>query len=134
MKLEDTITVAISYTQEEVNRFAELTGDSNPLHLDEAYASQTAFKKPIIHGMLTASIFSKILGMEFPGEGTIYRSQQLNFKRAMYVGEEYEARCIVVDVNERVHTAVIKTEIYHKASNKVTVVGEAFIVNKEKIG
>ncbi|MFL5730355.1 MAG: MaoC family dehydratase, partial [Cytophagaceae bacterium] len=65
-------TESFSFTQEEVVRFAELTGDHNPIHLDPAYAANTLFKKPIMHGILGASVFSKVLGMQFPGEGTIY--------------------------------------------------------------
>ncbi len=60
-----------SFTQDQVNSFAEITGDKNPIHLDEKYAIDTVFKKPIVHGMLTAGIISKLLWGKKTGGGTI---------------------------------------------------------------
>jgi len=90
MEPGDNYQLEFRFTQNQVEDFARLTGDSNPLHLDPDYASRTLFKKPIIHGVLGASIFSKIMGTLFPGEGTIYLSQQLEFKRPMYVDTTYK--------------------------------------------
>src|SRR5688572_3317080 len=84
-------THQFSYTQEEVNRFAEVTGDTNPVHTDAAYAATTMFKKPIMHGFLGGSIFSKVFGTMFPGEGTIYLKQSMSFVKPMYVDTIYEA-------------------------------------------
>ena len=71
-------------TQEEVFKFAEVTKDFNPAHFDENYTKDTIFKKPIVHGMLVGSLFSKIFGLDYPGEGTIYTSQSLKFLRPVY--------------------------------------------------
>lgn len=122
-----------SFTQDHVVRFADISGDHNPLHLDNEYASKTVFGKPIIHGVLGASIFSKILGMKFPGEGTVYLKQEMNFRRPMYVGVEYEAICTVKEINKERHQAVIETKITEKLSGKTNLIGEASIMNKEKI-
>ena len=122
-----------SFTQDHVVRFADISGDHNPLHLDTEYASKTVFGKPIIHGVLGASIFSKILGMKFPGEGTVYLKQEMNFRRPMYVGVEYEATCTVKEINKERHQAVIETKITEKLSGKTNLIGEASIMNKEKI-
>ena len=65
MRLGETYKTIFSYSQNDVQKFAEVTGDINPIHLDEKYASKTIFKKPIIHGFLSGSIFSKILGYTF---------------------------------------------------------------------
>ena len=64
-----------SFSQDSVKRFAEVTGDNNPIHLDSVYAATTPFKKPIMHGFLSGSIFSKVFGTIYPGEGTIYLKQ-----------------------------------------------------------
>jgi acyl dehydratase len=126
-------TEPFSFTQAEVIRFAELTGDHNPIHLDPDYAANTVFKKPIMHGILGASVFSKVLGMQFPGEGTIYLRQEMNFKRPMFVDAVYEAVMTVKEVNREKHTAVIETKIMEKESGKVNLIGDAWIMNKEKI-
>jgi acyl dehydratase len=126
-------TESFSFTQEEVVRFAELTGDHNPIHLDAAYAAGTLFKKPIMHGILGASVFSKVLGTQFPGEGTIYLRQEMNFKRPMFVDAVYDAVMTVKEVNREKHQAVIETKIMEKESGKVNLIGDAWIMNKEKI-
>jgi acyl dehydratase len=126
-------TEPFSFTQGEVIRFAELTGDHNPIHLDPEYAANTVFKKPIMHGILGASVFSKVLGTQFPGEGTIYLRQEMNFKRPMFVDAVYEAVMTVKEVNREKHTAVIETKIMEKESGKVNLIGDAWIMNKEKI-
>jgi acyl dehydratase len=122
-----------SFTQDEVNSFAQITGDKNPVHLDAEYAATTVYKKPIIHGILGASILSKALGMEFPGEGTIYLKQEMNFKRPMYVDVIYEAIMTVKEVNQEKHQAIIETKIAEKETGKVNLIGDAYIMNKEKI-
>jgi acyl dehydratase len=106
------------FTQAEVNEFARITGDINPIHLDEAYAAQTPFKKPIMHGMLGAGLFL---------------SQQLDFKRPMFVDVMYEAVITVKEVNREKHTALFTTEIIDKATGKICTSGEAQLMNKEKI-
>jgi acyl dehydratase len=122
-----------SFTQEDVNQFAQITGDHNPIHLDAEYAANTLFKKPIIHGILGASVLSKILGMYFPGKGTIYLQQEVSFKRPMYVEVTYEAILTVKDINKEKHLAYIETKIIEKESGKINLIGEACIMNKEKI-
>ena len=133
LQVGDSYSEVFSYTQEQVITFAELSGDKNPLHLDAAYAATTMFKKPIIHGILGASVLSKILGMHFPGEGTVYLKQEIDFKRPMYVDVQYEAQLKVLEINADKHTAVIETKIVDKDSGKVNVLGNAHIMHKEKI-
>ena len=73
---------------EAVRSFASLSGDTNPIHLDEAYASESRYKKRIAHGLLSASLFSNIFGTKFPGPGCVYAEQSLVFRRPVYVGDE----------------------------------------------
>ncbi|HSY62799.1 MAG TPA: MaoC family dehydratase [Cytophaga sp.] len=133
LQVGDTYSEVFSYTQEQVKTFAELSGDKNPLHLDAEYAATTMFKKPIIHGILGASIMSKILGMYFPGEGTVYLKQEIDFKRPMYVDVQYEAQLKVLEINPDKHIAVIETKITDKESGKVNVLGNAHVMHKDKI-
>ncbi len=133
IKIGEVYRETFSFTQDEVNSFAQITGDKNPVHLDAEYAAGTVYKKPIIHGILGASVLSKALGMEFPGEGTIYLKQEMNFKRPMYVDVLYEAIMTVKEVNKEKHQAIIETKIAEKETGKVNLIGDAYIMNKEKI-
>ncbi|MEL6373543.1 MAG: MaoC family dehydratase [Pseudomonadota bacterium] len=75
-------------TKEIIDQFAVLSGDTNPVHIDEAYAAGTMFKACIAHGMLTASYISAVFGTRMPGPGAIYVSQTLNFKAPVRIGDE----------------------------------------------
>lgn len=121
------------FSQDEVNRFAEVTGDKNPVHLDAAYAAKTMFKRPIMHGMLSASLFSKVFGTLFPGEGTIYLKQSLSFLKPMYVDTDYEAVFTVKEVTREKNRAIVETLIKDKATGNVCTSGEATVMNVDKI-
>jgi len=120
------------FTQEEVVRFAELTGDNNPIHLDADYAATTSFKKPIIHGMLGATVFTKVLGTQFPGYGSIYLKQTLDFLRPMYVDVEYRIVFTIKSINPAKHIAEIAGEIFDVKTKKVVTRGMATMINEEK--
>ena len=126
-------TESFSFTQDEVNAFAELTGDNNPIHWDASYAEKTPFKKPIMHGFLSGSIFSKIIGTKLPGNGTIYVKQTMEFMRPMFVDVEYEAEVSVLIVDREKHKAILSTSIIDRTTGKTTLSGEAIVINKEQI-
>jgi acyl dehydratase len=128
-----TYTHEFSFTQDEVVKFAEVTGDKNPVHLDAAYAAGTMFKKPIMHGFLGGSVFSKVFGTLFPGEGTIYLKQSMAFMRPMFVDVAYEVKMTVKEVNKEKHRATVETIIADKATGDVVISGEATVMNVEKI-
>jgi len=122
-----------NFSQDEVNRFAEVTGDKNPVHLNADYAAKTMFKKPIMHGMLSASLFSKVFGTLFPGEGTIYLKQSLSFLKPMYVDVNYEAVFTVKEVLKDKNRAIVETLIKDKSTGIVCTSGEATVMNVDKI-
>jgi len=134
MQLNDTFEFTFEFTQAQVETFAEVSGDHNPLHLDQAYAETTQFKRPIIHGLLTGSMFSRLIGMEFPGPGTVYLSQTLNFRRPMYVDTPYVAKLKVLEVSPERHTARIETTIVDQQHGKPHLTGEASVMNRDRIG
>lgn len=84
--------------EEDLHGFAEITGDKNPIHLDDSYAAGTMFKGRIVHGALTASYISAVLGTLLPGPGAIYVSQSLNFRRPVRIGDEVTAKARVIDL------------------------------------
>lgn len=128
-----TYTHEFSFTQKDVEQFAAVTGDNNPVHLDAAYAAGTMFKKPIMHGFLGGAVFSKIFGTLFPGEGTIYLKQTMSFMRPMFVDTVYEARMTVKEVNREKHRMTVETVIADKNTGDVTISGEATVMHTTKI-
>lgn len=132
MEINETYNHRFRFSQDEVNRFAELTGDTNPAHTDAAYAATTLFKRPILHGMLGAALFSKVFGTLFPGEGTIYLKQSLNFLRPMYPDKEYDAVFTVKDVLRDKNRAIVETVI-RDLDGKLCTSGEATVLNTTKI-
>ena len=133
MKKEDVFVYEFQFSQRDVEAFARVTGDNNPVHLDPEYAAKTMFKRPIMHGMLGASLFSKVFGTLFPGEGTIYLKQSLNFLKPMYVDTPYVAEFTVKEVIPDKNRAIIETLIKDKASGNICTSGEALIMNVDKI-
>jgi acyl dehydratase len=129
----DTYHHEFSFSQNDVTQFAHVTGDKNPLHLDADYAATTVFKKPIMHGFLGGSIFSMVFGTLFPGEGTVYLSQSMKFLRPMYVNVTYQAVFTVKEVNYEKNSAVVQTQMIDKDTGKVTIDGEATVMNKTVI-
>ncbi|GBF25087.1 (R)-specific enoyl-CoA hydratase [bacterium MnTg02] len=94
-------------TAEDIDAFAVLSGDDNPIHLDEDFASRSIFKKRIAHGILTASFISTVLGTRLPGPGCIYVSQSLNFRAPVHIGDEVVAQVRVQDLIQKRRRAVI---------------------------
>ena len=128
-----TYSHEFKFSQDEVNRFAEVTGDLNPVHINPDFAANTIFKKPVMHGMLGAALFSKVFGVLFPGEGTIYLKQSLNFLRPMFVDIDYTAEFRVIEIIKDKNTAIVETVIKDKQTGKVCIKGEATVMNIDKI-
>lgn len=123
---------SFSFTQQDVEKFAAVSGDNNPIHLDHTYAAKTVFKRPIIHGFLGASVFSKVFGMLFPGEGTVYMAQNMRFMAPMFVDETYVAVFKVAEVVVEKHRAKIETTVLDK-DNKTIIAGDALVMNPTRI-
>lgn len=117
------------YSQSQVVDFAKITGDDNPIHLSDEYASKSIFNRPIMHGFLSASVFSKVFGTLFPGEGTIYISQSLEFKKPMFVNQQYIAIFEIESINQEKGIAVVSTGIFDDQQNQ-TIIGKGVIKNK----
>ncbi|MFW5772352.1 MAG: MaoC family dehydratase [Phototrophicaceae bacterium] len=91
LQIGDTASRTHTITDAMIRAFADASGDTNPVHLDDDYAAGTRFGRRIAHGMLTTSIISAILGNDLPGEGTIYLSQHVKFKAPVFVGDTITA-------------------------------------------
>ena len=120
-------TFTRTFTQEDVQTFSKLSGDTNPIHLDENYARQTRFGGRIIHGMLVASLISSALGTILPGPGCVYASQQLSFRAPARIGERLTARVRVSDWDATKGRIILATEVINER-NEQMIVGEAKMV------
>lgn len=132
MKLEIGMSASRTtvITDEAVRQFAEVTGDTNSLHLDDEYAAKTRFGKRVAHGMLTASLASTLLGMDLPGLGTIYLSQSLTFKAPVFIGDEITAKVELTKYREERRIATFRTTCT-KQDGTVVVDGEAVVLVPE---
>jgi len=107
-------------TSEDIEKFVELTGDDNKLHVDEKYASKTNFKKPVVHGMLGASFISTIIGTKLPGDGALWFSQSLEFLLPVRVGDTLTIFAEVIKKNDKEKIIELKTDIYNQNRQIVT--------------
>jgi len=113
-------------TEQDVQTFAQVTGDTNPVHLDADYAATTSFEKPIAHGMLTAGFISAAIGTKLPGPGCIYLEQSLKFRAPVFIGATVTTTVTVKELNERRRRAVLETVC--TVEGKKVVTGEATIM------
>jgi acyl dehydratase len=113
------VTLRKTFTEEDVRRFIEITGDVNPLHVDEEFAAGTQFGGRVLHGMLTASILSTMVGMLLPGTGAVYRSQTIAFLRPVHVGDTVTAHFVVRAVDRVRHRLQIDSWIENEAGERV---------------
>jgi 3-hydroxybutyryl-CoA dehydratase len=109
-----------------VERFAEVSGDDNPIHLDEAYAAGTSFGGRIAHGLLAGAYISAVLGTRLPGPGAIYLNQSLRFRRPVRLGDAVTARVTVTALDPARAQATLETVC--TVAGKVVVEGEAVVL------
>lgn len=102
------------FTMEDVRQFAGLTGDDNPLHVDEEYAGRARFGRCIVHGILVSGLLSKLLGTQLPGEGSIYLEQKLSFRKPVYVGDTVTARVRITELLPEKKHIVLETNVYNR--------------------
>ena len=127
LNIGDSAEITRTIEQSDVQAFADVTGDHNPVHLDEAYAQTTRFGRRIAHGMLTASLISSVLANKLPGEGSVYLSQTLQFVAPVFPGDEVTARVTVTDVRES--RGIVKLEtVCVNQRDEIVLRGEAVVL------
>ena len=119
-------------TEADLLMFAGVSGDTNPLHLDEEFASRTMFESRIAHGMLTASLVSTVLGTKLPGPGAVYVSQAVRFLAPVRVGDTVVARAVVREILPEKHRVKLATSC--QVGDKLVLDGEAVLMVPLKNG
>jgi 3-hydroxybutyryl-CoA dehydratase len=116
-----------TFSAEEVTAFANLSQDDNPIHVDDDYARQSIFKQRVVHGVLIVSMFSKIFGTIYPGNGGIYMSQTAKFVRPAFIGDELTARVTLVEFDDEKKRGRFLCEAFNSKA-ELLLTGEAKIL------
>jgi acyl dehydratase len=127
LNVGDSASVTKSFSQEEVVQFADISGDHNPIHLDEEIAAASIFGQRVVHGMLVASLFSGLIGEHLPGQGSIYLGQNLSFKAPVLIGEEVTASVEITGLRDDKPIVTLQT-ICRNSQGKVVIKGEAIVL------
>ena len=126
-KVGDSVQLTKTFGDAEIEKFAELTGDRNPLHVDEAFAAHTRFKRRIAQGILSASLISTCVGMHLPGTGAIYLDQSLRFVKPVYVGDTVTLTATVSHIREDKPLLTLTT-IWTNQDGLKVIEGEAHVL------
>lgn len=118
-----TATYSKTLTEADIILYCGLSGDTNPIHVDEEYAGKTRFRGRIAQGMLTASFISTVMGTMLPGPGVVYVSQQLRFKAPVRIGETVRAQVTVTQIDAERQRVWLSTQCFVK--QKLVIDGEA---------
>jgi acyl dehydratase len=130
IKIGDEKKYERTITTEDVRKFGELSGDMNKAHFDNEFAKTTIFKKPIVHGMLVGSLFSRIFGTDFIGEGMIYCTQSLKFLKPVYPDMKLIVLARVKEIDLDRNRVIFTTEIWNENS-ECMVTGEAMLMPRK---
>lgn len=132
-KVGDSAEITKTIEQADIDAFAAVTGDHNPVHVDEEFAKTTRFGRRIAHGMLTASLISSVLANKLPGEGSVYLGQTLKFVAPVFPGDEVTARVTVKEIRE--DKPILKLEtICVNQRDEIVIRGEATVLAADKRG
>ena len=127
IQIGDTAELSKTITDADVRTFADLTGDHNPVHLDDEYAMGSRFGRRIAHGMLTASLISSLLASKLPGPGTVYLSQSLKFVAPVHLDDTVTARATVTAIKEGKPIATLETVCVNQRG-EMLIQGEATVL------
>lgn len=126
LKIGDKTQFSKSISEEEVIMFAKISGDDNPIHLDEDYAANSIFKQKIVHGFLVGSLISAAIGKNLPGTGTIYLNQSMKFLAPVFINEVITAYIEVLDFPKG--NQVVLSTICKNQDQKIVIEGTALVI------
>jgi len=120
----------VTITESMLDNFAQLSGDYNPLHMDNDYAKSTKFKKRVVHGMLLSSFFSRLVGMYLPGKNALYLTQSLKFPSPCFIDDEIIVEGEIISKSSSTKIITLKTQITNKSGENL-VLGEAKVLIRD---
>lgn len=126
INIGDNAVISTCATDETVRAIAQISGDCNPVHLDDEYAETTIFKKRIAHGLFCLNAVSKILGTVLPGEGTVLISQSFKYKAPVYIGDVVSTKVIVKDIKPEKKIYILDCVCINQ-DGKIVLEGESVV-------
>jgi 3-hydroxybutyryl-CoA dehydratase len=126
-EIGECATISKEITEEDIDLFARITGDYNPVHIDSDFANRTRFKGRIAHGMLTAGLISAVLGTKLPGPGSIYLGQTLKFLRPVRIGDQITTEVCVTAWNLAKRILQLNTRCFNQSGEDV-LTGDAVLL------
>ena len=126
LKVGQSYETSFAITAELIERFADVTGDHNPIHLDEDYAGRSIFKQRVAQGMLQAGLLSGVLGCHFPGVGTIYLSQTLKFIKPVFIKDQITLRLEILEIISEKNQVRLET-VFTNQNGEPVITGEALV-------
>ena len=127
LEVGQSATFSKTVSESDVYLFAGISGDFNPVHVNEEYAKEGKFKKRIVHGILTASFISTVLGTKLPGPGAIYAKQDLKFLAPVFIGDTLTATCTVKEIIAEKKRVIMDCVVSNQIGAKV-LIGEAALI------
>jgi acyl dehydratase len=130
IKVGDSYSFTRKITEQDILRFAEISGDRNPIHVDRAAAQKAGFKAPIAHGMLVASLISNAMGVHLPGPQSVYMQQSLRFVKPCFADDEVRCEVEVLRFNRHKCMIELRTDIIRVEDGATLIQGKAMGLNK----
>ena len=123
---------AKTINEADVALYAAVSGDTNPLHLNDEFAAHTRFKRRIVHGMLTTSLWSTLVGTRLPGPGSAYMSQEMKFIKPVHIGETVTAKVTVCEIHKEKQRIYLNGECFVRGELVASGVGKVWVPKREK--
>jgi 3-hydroxybutyryl-CoA dehydratase len=130
IQVGDTTQRSKTITDADIRAFAEVSGDHNPIHLDDDYAAKSPFGRRVVYGILVTSVISAALANDLPGEGTIYMAQSVKFKKPVFIGDTVTATLTVTAYREDKRIATLQTNVTNQ-DGAMVIEGEATVLVPE---
>ncbi|MCZ8285140.1 MAG: MaoC family dehydratase [Bacteroidia bacterium] len=127
IKTGQKASIRKTFTLQEVQHFSDISLDSNKIHFDYEFAEKSIFGKPIVQGPLVSSLIGGILGTTLPGDGTIYMSQESNFKKPVFIGEAIVVNVEVIDIRTDKNIITLRTWV-EKENGEIAIEGKAVVL------
>lgn len=126
LEVGQTATRTLTFTRADVEAYAKITGDRNPLHFDADFAARTKFERLVVHGGLTAGILNALVAEDLPGPGTVFMGQNLEYVAPVFIGDTIVGEVEILEVHARKPVTKVRATVRREADNQVVLRGECW--------